>query len=339
MHRPVIQLSLVSLLLAASPSPASTPLFEADDLVDIELSGPIASLVEDQPGAQRRFDLTTGATIRAVQVEAIGKSRRRVCSLPPLALRFVADSATDTVTDEFSGQQFLRMVTHCRPSREASANVLEEYLAFRILNLLTDYSFRVRLLRVTYIDTERPGTQNSAYAFAVESEYDLARRIDGELLAVRGLPKSRLNEEHAAIVYIFQYLIGNTDWSLVTGEGDRHCCHNGQLVDRGDDILYIPYDFDLSGLVNPRYARPDPSLRIRKVTTRLYRGYCGPPQALRAALQHVSDRRDAILNVYRSVPGLPEKDRTKGIRYIESFFRKAKNPDKLLEMFARKCLG
>lgn len=335
----MINLSLASLLFAASLGSASAPLFTTDTVIDIELSGPISSMVDDDPGAPRSFDLTTGETTRPVKIEAIGKSRRRVCSFPPLAIRFEDAATAGAVVDEFSGQRFLRLVTHCRPSREARANVLEEYLAYRILNLLTDYSYRVRLLRVSYIDTDRGGERDTKYAFAVESEHDLAHRLGGELLAVKYLPKSRLDEEHAAIVYIFQYLIGNTDWSLVTATGDDHCCHNSQLIDLDERILVIPYDFDLAGLVNPRYAKPYPGLPIREVTTRLYRGYCGPPQALHAALERVSDRRDAVLDLYKNAPVLSEKDRKKGIKYLKSFFRKVENPDKMLQMFARKCLG
>lgn len=335
----MITLSLVPLLFAASLGSASTALFSADTLIEIELSGPISSMVDDDPGAPRRFQLTTAATTHPVKVEAIGKSRRRVCSFPPLAIRFEDVAKAGAAGNEFSGQRFLRLVTHCRPSREARANVMEEYLAYRILNLLTDYSYRVRLLRVTYTDTERSGEQDTEYAFAVESEHDLAHRLGGELLAIDGVPKARLNEEHAAIVYIFQYLIGNTDWSLVTATGDDHCCHNGQLVERGDEIFLIPYDFDLSGLVNPRYAKPYPGLGIREVTTRLYRGYCGPPEALRAALAHVIEQRDAVLDLYKNAPVLSGRDRERGFKYIRSFFRKAEHPDKMLQMFARKCLG
>lgn len=334
-----MHLSLASLLFVMGLGATPMPLFEADTPVEVTLSGPISSLVEDDRRATRRFDLTSEETTRSVQAEAIGKSRRRVCSFPPLAIRFEDDPAPGTSGHEFSGQQFLRLVTHCRPSHEARANVLEEYLAYRMLNLLTDFSYRARLLRVTYIDTERGRKPDTEYAFAVESEHDLAQRLGGELLAVDGLPKPRLNEEHAAIIYIFQYLIGNTDWSLVTAKGDKHCCHNGQLIGLDDEIYYIPYDFDLAGLVNPRYAKPDPSLRIRKVTTRLYRGYCGPPAALRTALAKVTSRRDAILELYRGAPVLSDKDRARGTRFLESFFRKAERPEKLLEMFERKCLG
>lgn len=332
-------LSLVSLLFAASLGPASTALFSADSIIEIELSGPIDSMVDDDSGTPHSFHLTTAQAKHLVKIEAIGKSRRRVCSFPPLAVRF-EDAATPGVAgDEFSGQQFFRLVTHCRPSREARANVLEEYLAYRILNLLTDYSYRVRLLRISYVDTGRDGERDTEYAFAVESEHDLARRLGGELLEIDGLRKARLNEEHAAIVYIFHYLIGNTDWSLVTATGSEYCCHNGQLLELQDEIFLIPYDFDITGLVNPRYAKPYPGLPIREVTTRLYRGYCGPPQALRAALEHVTGRRDAILDLYKNAPVLSEKDRKKGIKYLKAFFRKAENPDKMLQMFTRKCLG
>ena len=104
-------------------------------------------------------------------------------------------------------------------------------------------------------------------------------------------------------------------------------------------IFFLPYDFDISGLVNPPYARPDPTLRIKRVTRRLYRGYCGPTEALRAALGRVTDQREAILDLVRQAPLLSSRVRKRNIRYLESFFHEALDPEKLLEKFERNCLG
>jgi hypothetical protein len=323
--------------MVAAMGATATLLFESDAVLDVELAGPLSSLLDDEKNISRDFVLTTSGAEHAVRVRMGGKSRLRVCSFPPLLLQFEREPAV--AGDPFSGHDYLRMVTHCRSSRNATANVVEEYLAYRILNLLTDFSYRVRLLRVDYVDPEHPGKPISAYAFVSEPALNLAHRVGGELLAVDGLPKQRLNEEHAALVYVFQYLIGNTDWSLVRGEGDEHCCHNGQLITRGDEIFYIPYDFDITGLVNPHYAKPDPSLRITRVTRRLYRGYCGPQAALHRALAQVTNRRDAIMELYREAPAMTAAERDKGISFLESFFRRAEDPEKLLEQFGRQCLG
>lgn len=110
------------------------------------------------------------------------------------------------------------------------------------------------------------------------------------------------------------------------------------MIEVDTEIFYIPYDLDLAGLVNSRHARPDPSLHIKRVTRRLYRGYCGPPDALRGALEQFTTQRDAILNLYQQVPWLSAAERDKGIKFIERFFRKAEDQEELLALFQRRCL-
>lgn len=337
----MVNIALGSLLLATLLGASSTPLFETDSILDIELRGPFGNLLEDEANEPRPFQLTAAGETVPVNVNAGGKSRQQICSFPPLRLQFDARPASPTANSMgiFTGQELLRVVTHCRSGARAQANTIEEYLAYRILNLITDFSYRVRLLEVNYVTTAPTDKHFSKYAFAIESEYELAHRLGGQVLMVDGLPKGRLNEEQAARVYVFEYMIGNTDWSQVSAMDEGHCCHNGQLIGIDSEVFYIPYDFDITGLVNPRYARPDPTLSIKRVASRLYRGYCGPRAALSQALEHINSQREAIVNLYKQAPVLSAAERDRGISYLEGFFRKAQEPEKLLERFERLCLG
>ncbi|MEP5763889.1 MAG: hypothetical protein ABJ308_04815 [Halieaceae bacterium] len=329
-----------SLFLLAAMDLASAPLFESEEPLQAELRGPFKSLLADEGRNWQVFQLTSGEHSHAVRLRPGGKSRRKVCKFFPLRMNLTVDPGSESATTAsvFPDWELLRVVTHCNESPRSQDNVIEEYIAYRIMNLLTEFSYRVRLMQINYVDTESVGRSLSRYAFAIEPEQELARRVGGKVLSINGLPKRRLNEEQAAYVYIFQYLIANTDWSLVTADGADQCCHNGQLIDFDSEIFYIPYDFDLSGLVNPHYASPDPSLRIERVTQRLYRGYCGPPAALEKPLARITAQREAILELYRQTPGLSNKERNKGIKFLEGFFRKAQNPEKLLSKFGYRCI-
>src|SRR5690606_26257310 len=96
---------------------------------------------------------------------------------------------------------------------------------------------------------------------------------------------TQLDTEQASLVAVFEYLIGNTDFSMVHGARDDDCCHNIVPFSReGQDYLIIPYDFDFSGLVNAAYASPNPELPIRSVTRRLYRGLCEQNPYLESSL-------------------------------------------------------
>ncbi|NNJ80397.1 MAG: hypothetical protein HKP19_14205 [Xanthomonadales bacterium] len=324
-------------LQAAAVRAADIPLFEDDSLLEIELKGPLSSIIDDRSEREERpFVLVLDAVEWNVQVRLRGhsRSRREVCIFPPLRLRF------ENAAGLFEGQKKLKLVTHCQNSDRGDAEVMEEYAAYRLFNLLSQVSFRVRPLRITYTDTDGrlSARARQRFGFVIEPAKQLERRSGGSLLELSGVSLAALDPDQAALVYVFQYLIGNTDWSLVTSTGKEYCCHNGLLLGIDGRVHYVPYDFDLAGLVNTRYAKPHSSLRLRSVRIRRYRGFCTEPETLLAAIRSVSKQEDAALDIMRTAPALSEKDRAKGIDYLSRFFEKARDENRLLVEFDRKCL-
>jgi len=344
MKSKLLQALPTSILLAlAAPVGADElsdrPLFTADSIVELALEGPLAATLKDREERQERlFTLRLGgADAVPLQVRVRGKSRARICSIAPLRLDFDDDGAAGTV---FAGQDALKLVLPCHDSDRAERDLLEEYAAYRIFNLLSGRSYRVRLLHVRFTDTERPGKPPfmERYAFVLESDDELAARLglpEAHLPAIR---RSDLDAEQAAAVFIYQYLIGNTDWSLVTGDGEESCCHNLRLFGAVPSLFAIPYDFDLAGVVDAKYAKPDSSLRIRRVTQRQYRGYCIDPAALETALSRIAGQRDAILAIPRSLPLLDEKQIETRERFLADFFEQAEDAPRLLQRFEEQCL-
>ena len=331
------KLLLLVLLAVVSPASASS-LFDDDAVLEVKLSGPLSSLLKDKDASEELpFLLRANGIEHSIRVRLRGKSRRVVCGFPPLRIDFAAG---DTAQSIFEDQDRLKLVTQCRKRDSARLDLLQEYAAYRIFNLLSEFSYKVRLLHITYTDTEgRPGKNTfDHYGFLIESSKALADRVGGQLVNETGLSLHSLDNKQAATVFVFQYLIGNTDWSLVRAEVDDRCCHNGDLVDIGATRYYVPYDFDRSGLVNARYARPDPGLRISRVTRRLYRGYCIPADALEDALGAIKARRADILGVISQLPGLSQQAIDATIKYLEGFFVQANDADKMLRSFERKCL-
>lgn len=313
------------------------PLFEDDGLLEFELRGPLSETVDDREHrAERPFLLRMDGREWNVLVRVRGhsRSRRSVCNFPPLRLRFESASGV------FEGQAKLKLVTHCQSGARGDADVMEEYLAYRAFNLLSESSFRVRPLLITYIDTsegkEAPARQRRG--FFIEPVEQLAARIGGTPIDLKGVSLARLNQQQAALVYVFQYLIGNTDWSLATSDNKDHCCHNGQLVEVDGLIDYVPYDFDLSGLVNARYAEPVPSLRIPNVRVRRYRGYCTDSTVLTAAVRRTRDSETRLYEIVRSAPGLDADDRIEAMEYLGRFYELAGDERKLLSKFEGWCL-
>ncbi len=150
-------------------------------------------------------------------------------------------------------------MTHCQNNSEAYEQyVLLEYLVYRTYNLLTDLSFRVRLARITYDDTESNRAPVTRYGFLIEDKDLLAARNSVEFLEILDVPINLVDADNLALIGVFQYFIGNTDWSAFRPEPDKdECCHNTKPIGMpGGPVYSVPYDFDLSGLLNTRYANP-----------------------------------------------------------------------------------
>ncbi len=328
----------LAVLILASHAGASA-LFEDDTVLEVNLAGPLSSLVDKKERrAEMPFILRVNDVDHSIKLRVRGNSRIKLCNFPPLRIRFSSDDTGESI---FASQDKLKLVTHCRLRDSNQTNTLEEYAAYRIFNLISDVGYKVRLLHITYTDTDGRSKDNSfdRYGFLIESASELAGRVGGQAAHVAGVTLSSLDEHQAATVFIFQYLIANSDWSLVTAVGDDTCCHNGDLFDIGSNRYYVPYDFDLSGLVNSRYARKNPLLRKANVRRRRYGGHCISAEALRGALAAIKARRVDILDVIRQGSGLSQKDIEETVEYLGKFFVQAEDEDKLLQTFEDRCIS
>jgi hypothetical protein len=320
-------------LLALSPASAA-PLFDESAAIDAELEGPLADVMSDTDSRKEQpFVLRVDGEEHAIKVRLRGKSRLRVCDFLPLRLNFRKSEVGGTL---FAHQDKLKLVVPCRTSERSEKNLIEEYAVYRIFNLLTPASYRVRLMRMNFIDTANGNER--LYTFALEPSGQLAARLDGRESELSEVALSWLDADHMALVYVFQYLVSNFDWSLVTPDGEKTCCHNGTLVETQGDILYVPYDFDLSGFVDAPYAFPPRELRVDRVTQRRYRGFCTDRERLERALETIVSKRQDIVALIESLPVLSDKDKDRRIGYLDRFFRDAENEERLLGRFESSCL-
>jgi hypothetical protein len=337
--------AVVTLLLCTITVPVSaSPLFEDDSVLEIRLKGPLGTISRDRKDDDRvehPFALSVDGRDIAVDVRVRGKSRTIVCRFPPLRLNFSGDAISDTV---FAGQDKLKLVTHCRNDKDKlENNLLEEYTAYRIFNLISDTGYRVRLLRIHYEDTDgkQKNLDRPYYGFLIESDEELAARSGGTVAEIGGVPYSRLNEEQTARLYVFQYLIGNFDWSFVIADEADTCCHNIDLIEKGSRLYPIPYDFDFSGLVNASYAKVPEEIGTRRATQRVYRGYCKIAiENVAKALDEIVALRDEIMSVVENSPVVGDEHTASRVRYIGYFFEQALDErEDMIEEFQGGCLG
>ncbi|MDJ0749604.1 MAG: hypothetical protein QNJ11_08965 [Woeseiaceae bacterium] len=306
-------------ILCCSAPAFGSPLFESHEPLQVELRGPLRTTVEDVDAREERsFTLAVQGTTSEVAVRVRGNNRVDVCGFPPLRLNFRTKEMDGTV---FEGQDKLKLVTHCKGASGYENNVLDEYLAYRIFALLTPVSYRVRPLHITYVDSYDSATM-TRFGFVIESESDVAARLEGEPFEVPSVRKSQLDSAHSALVFVFHYLIANRDWSLGRTENKESCCHNGSLVNLDGRIHVLPYDFDRSGLVNARYANAGEN--TRPVRTRVYRGYCMRDLDLDAAIAAIVVREQDILRLVDALPGSSQKDTNSRRRFLAKFFESAR---------------
>lgn len=266
-----------------------------------------------------------------LKVRTRGIWRLTQCDFPPLRLDFVKSTVKHTM---FSKLDKPKLVSHCRDNDDYEQYVLQEMQLYRVYNLLTKYSHRVRLARVVYADSASGKVIATRYAFLEEEPAAVAHRVGGMLVKEKGAGPAVLDSMAAAIFSVFQYMIGNTDWS-VSG------MHNVELI--ATELGYVPvaYDFDFSGAVNARYATVDPSLSIRRVRDRLYRGYCLPNVVYEPTFALFKAKRDSIYALYSdSIGRLLKGDRAKEtLEYFNDFYETIGDPRMAKREIVSRCLG
>jgi hypothetical protein len=149
----------------------------------------------------------------------------------------------------------------------------------------------------------------------LEDENDVARRLDGRIVDRQRVLFKDVDQEMLSLAMVFEYMIGNTDFSI-------YALHNIRLVGTQSATIYtVPYDFDLSGLVNTRYAIADRSFGLKSVRDRLYRGPCRTEAELEPVLAHFRGRKTEVLALYDSLPELDSAYRREAKSYLDEFYR------------------
>jgi hypothetical protein len=266
------------------------------------------------------------------RVRTRGIWRLKTCDFPPLRVNFTSEDSKKTV---FRGIDNPKLVSYCQDTDTGEQYVLQEFQLYRIYRLLTPASHAPRLVRMTYADSASGKPRTTRYAVFTEDPDALAARLSGRMLEQTGAGPNDVAPFQSALVGVFNYLIGNTDFAI-------SALHNAEVVSRDNGELWpVVYDFDFAGAVNARYATPDPRLGLKSVRDRLYRGYCVPPDEYPKVFAVFNDNRDAIYALYRDEIGrlLRKETVDATLRYFDEFYRTINNPRMAKEAIVDGCLG
>jgi len=310
--------------------------FEKDEILEVNLKFDITYFVQNKPREELQEAILAfhkngeDSVNTRIRIRSRGSFRYRNCDLTPIMIsRWINPEENDV----YESTDNIKLVTHCFDTGNYENYILKEYLIYKIYNLISDHSFRVRLLKVNYIDTGERHLNITKYAFLIEPVYLLEKRT-GTVEIEDIQPEFKdINTYNLSSLSVFQYMIGNFDWYV-------YDIHNLKLLKKIDSpsekLFAIPYDFDYSGFVNAHYAE-----RVKddrgNIIDRTYIGPCIQEDHFRDLIMEFMNKKDDVISIIEDFQYLDNASKKNLKRYVNDFFKLERN-DRLLSIFLSECL-
>jgi len=264
-----------------------------------------------------------------VKVRGHTRSLPMLCKFPPLRLNFKKEQVKGTI---FSGLDKIKLVTHCDKGKYYNKYGLREFLIYKMYNQLTENGFRVRLARITYLDSAKKMKPIERFGFLIEDENMMAKRNNFEIVERKLSHQDACDGYSINLFTVFQYMIGNTDWSIPNNHNIKIMANNSMLRP-----IPVPYDFDYSGVVNTRYAIPPEHLPIDDVRQRNFRGFCREDSVYAKIFELFNQRQEQIYNVIKEFKYLNDKEINAIIKYLDEFYKTINDPKKARAKITNAC--
>jgi hypothetical protein len=333
--------------LLAQPTNTSEPVklvpaptfFESQNPIDVTLTANIGKLRgdknDDRPwrAATLSYKGANGSDVTVpLRARTRGIWRLKTCEFPPLRLNFTGETSRGTIFNKLDKP---KLVSYCQDADGYEQYILQEFQLYRIYHLLTPVSHNARLLKLTYADSGNGKVRAKRYGFLLEEPNAMAARLGGKILESKGAVAGDLEPFQNTLMGVFQYMIGNTDFSVAG-------LHNVELFFTADgDVLPIAYDFDFSGAVNARYAAPDEKLGLPNVRQRLFRGYCNDEDSYAKVFALFKEKKPEIYALYTDEIGkLMDQGTVKEtLRYFDQFYETINDPRSARRSIIQSCVN
>lgn len=314
-------------------------LFEHEEILNVTLYLDLAGFTK-KPSKNDSFDSEmtihlnkTDSVTRKIIIKYRGISRYEICNFPPMQINFKTPIYSDS-----SKIKKLKLVTHCQYSSINNEYVLREYLVYKLYNVLTDTSFRVRLLRITYIDSKRNKKPFTKYGIFIEPLEMLAKRTNTTPIKSGGINPENIIPSVMDRVVIFNYMVTNWDWSI-PGQHNIDVM-NPVSYSPGELAIAVPYDFDLTGVVNADYAIPPPNLEIENVRQPIFKGICRTREVYTEDLKRFLNSKEKLYSVVNEFPHLNQRSKNDITNFLDQFFNQLEKPrslNNLVDVFLKDC--
>jgi hypothetical protein len=263
------------------------------------------------------------------RIRTRGARRLEICSRPPLKVKF---DKNDLARMGFSPMNEIDVVHPCQDPAVYEQYILREYLAYKLWEIISPYTFRTQLVRIHYTSPDGSAYQPPATAFLLEDPEEVATRLSGREYGSEVISQNALETRSVITMNLFQFMIGNTDWFVTNRHNLDFFGFPGHTL-----LVTVPYDFDYCGLVNAPYASHHESLDLTSVTIRYYQGKCYPEEEVLAALDPFLANKAAILDAYKAIPGLDERSVRHVTEYLQEFYDIVESPKKFEQQVLRHC--
>jgi hypothetical protein len=314
-------------------------LFGSEEIINVNLYLDLASFSK-KPSKNDSFEGSmtihineTDSVNREVTIKYRGISRYEICTFPPMQINFKKPLYSDSLKIKK-----LKLVTHCQANIINDEYVVREYLVYKLFNALTDSSFRVRLLKVNYIDSKGNKRTIRKYGIFIEPLESLAKRTNSVPVKTSSVNQSHIIPSVMDRVAIFNYMVTNWDWSI-PGQ------HNVEVIKplsyNPDGLgIAVPYDFDLTGVVNADYAIPPPNLDIENVRQPIFAGICRTREIYTEDLKRFMEAKTKLYSTVIDFPYLNQRAKKDITGFLDQFFdqlEKQKSLDNLVTVFLDHC--
>jgi hypothetical protein len=330
-----ILLFLVCFFLLNIAHGQTSRLFESDEILELTLRANMKAVFKDR-GDDPQYhkatlhyqeDQTTFEIPIKIKVRGHFRKMASNCKYPPLYLNFAKSSTPKASV--FRGQNKTKLVTPCRGDNY----VINEYLVYKLYNLITPKSFRARLVKVTYQDTVKNKSSDPYYGILLEEEKQMAKRNLSISVEIKKLSPKNTQKEGFLKMAVFQYMIGNTDWSVQYQQNIKLLAEDSTSIP-----ITVPYDFDHAGIVRAPYANPAPELQMTSTLERRYRGYCMPEMnQFTAVFKTFNQLKDDFYEIYSGSLLLSDSYKKQTLKFLNHFYETINDPKKAKGAFTYPC--
>lgn len=266
------------------------------------------------------------------EIRVRGNYRLKKCTFPPLKFKIPKTERKGTL---FSGNKKLKIVFPCSSLGGSNDYVIKEYLAYKLYQVVSPYHYKVRLADILFEDQKEKKAKTYEFkGIIIEDIEKVADRFSGKVIK-RGIHPLNMDDLSSVQNAFFQYMIANTDYSTA-GQ------HNEKLIYVNKKIIPVPFDFDMSGLVNTNYSVVSQiggeSLPIESVTDRLYRGFERDPKVISIVRQQYINNEKEFFETLNNCKDQFESQRAfeDSRTFLQTFFDIMKDDQKFDKHIVKK---